>query len=331
MIILLAIPRFALSGGNLVSMELAKHLQARGYKVYCHSGFSIKLADKVILKKPRRGKINSFLNLFSFFFISLCGLFFKNYIATHHLTAVFNFIKKSKYALVQDLEVDFYPKNYKKIGCLLWRNYIRSKNLIFTNKYLGEKIDVEASKMVRGFSFVPFDFVSKGEKAESEVDALAIIRDGVYKGPQKTVTLMARLSNANLNIKLINASRQKFNQDYVIDNINRCDFLDILNKAKVFICMSKWEGLGLPNIEAYMLGCKIVSTPIPSALLLKNISDNSVSIINEKMSIEEISNEVSRLILAPILNFDEKERRKEIIEMSHLLWLGYATHIIERG
>ncbi|MGR4050040.1 glycosyltransferase [Kosakonia cowanii] len=329
----ISIPRFALSGGNLVTLEVAKYLAAEGVEVYCCSGFKLKRAEDVTLSKPRRGLFNTFLNLVSFAHLSLLGLFVKNYVATHHLTSLFNFIRKARFALVQDIECDFYPRKLKRIGNLLWKNYLSSQYLIVTNPYLAEKIN--SQNHVEGFSFIPVDKSIEAESNAKRVyDVVAVIRDGEYKAPQRTLRVLEELAERGYNVVAINGTRRDYKQQFVIGNLNRKDFMSILSTTKVFLCLSKWEGLGLPNFEAYVCGCDIISTPIPSGCLLANIDAESIDIIEDASSPEEISDiTCTRLTTkdAQLYNDDAEFllQRKETLMKKNSIWLNYAKAIIQ--
>lgn len=330
MTIYIAIPRFALSGGNLVSLELAKFLESQGHLVYCISGFRSVKPSRVFLRKPRRGIINSFANLLDFFTSSFRALFYENYIATHHLTSVFNFIKKSKFSLVQDVEVDFYPGKIKFIGKVFWRNYLLSKNLIFTNQILCSKIIPGKNTKVEGFSFVPFT-MDIDHYLSKDIDVLCIIRDGQYKDPQRTLEVMGLIKAKGWHVKVINASRQEITNENTFNNCNREQFLKLLNRTKVFICLSAWEGLGLPNLEAFVAGCEIVSTPIPSAVTLKAIMSESIVIVTDANSNESIVDEVTMLLSNYASNSIDTAERMRLLNEQYSKWLNYAERLINKG
>lgn len=331
MIIHIAIPRFALSGGNLVSLELAKYLESEGCTVYCLSGDQTKRANDVILRKPKRGIINSIKNIVAFVAISIRSLFLKNYIATHHLTSLFNFIKKSRYALVQDVEVDFYPNKFKWVGKILWKNYLSAKILIFTNSTLAHRINNNTNKeRIDGFSFVPFEIEKTGPD-EKTIDAVAIVRDGRYKDPEKTLQVMTALEKQNFKVCIINASRSVLTGENVISNVNRSDFLNILLKSKVFICMSKWEGLGLPNLEAFIAGCDVVSTPIPSAIALNDSKLGNINLVDENETVDSIVQRIGKIIQENEFPVIDSSVRVELLRKIGHQWLSYAKEKIIKG
>lgn len=330
MIIHIAIPRFALSGGNLVSLELANYLEREGITVFCLSGSQTRRAHDVVLVKPKRGIVNSFKNLFAFFSLSVQALFYKNYIATHHLTSLFNFIKPSRYALVQDLEADFYPQRLKTLGAIFWKNYLSACHLIYTNTTLANRVENSNSVAVKGLSFVPFeiDAVDGGEK---EIDAVAIIRDGKYKDPDKTLRVMQSLENKNYNVCIINASRQALSGKNVISNVNRKDFVDVLLKTKVFVCLSQWEGLGLPNLEAFVAGCHVVSTAIPSALAMQEYKLEGINVLDEQCSVEMAVNKVEQVITTNSFPAADINARLNLLKHIQLQWLDDVKEQIVKG
>ncbi|AHJ73333.1 glycosyltransferase [Kosakonia sacchari] len=330
----ISIPRFALSGGNLVTLSLAKYLSSQGIDVYCCSGFKIKRPNDVTLLKPQRGKLNSFLNLVSFLFLSIHALIVKNYVASHHLTCILNFIKKSRFALVQDIECDFYPQKLRWIGKRLWSNYLSSENLIFTNPHLAYKIGIKSN--VQGFSYIPIELPTTFASNQlRNHDVVAVIRDGEYKAPQKTLDVLIELAKRGWNVIAINGTRHDYQYPFIINNLDRDEFIKILSNAKLFLCLSKWEGLGLPNLEAYVCGCDIVSTPIPSGCLLSDLDFESVEIVDSDCSAKLVSDIIStRLSTNGNLrkNNDDAEfllqRKDSFLEINNT-WLCYAKDMIQ--
>lgn len=311
-------------------MELAKHLEKEGVVVYCLSGFQTKRACDVLLIKPKRGILNSFKNALAFLSLSVQALCHNNYISTHHLTSIFNFIKPSQFALVQDLEVDFYPRRLKKIGAIFWKNYLCAHHLLFTNTILAEKIESIKPTAIKGLSFVPFEILSAGQTQKS-IDAIAIIRDGKYKEPDKTLQVMQSLERKNYNVCIINASRQTLSGINIINNLSRKEFVDLLLKTKVFVCLSQWEGLGLPNLEAFVAGCQIVSTAIPSALAMKDYELEGIHILDENYKVEMAANKIEEVI--SINKFANIEINVRLSQLKHLQiqWLNYIKEQIIKG
>lgn len=311
-----AIPRFALSGGNLVTLSLANHLANKGFKVLVCSGFSIKDVHEVSLRKYKKGFLNSFLNLLSYFCLSLQSLFFENYVATHHLTSLLNFVKKSRFSFVQDVEKNFYPSSLCKLGNMLWENYLLSKKILYTSQILAEEIHDNVSCL--GFPFVVSKSFSifSGQKV---YDALLILRDGEYKNPESTLRVFNFLKGKGLRVALINGSKLNVVSDNVFQALDRDRFISLLGSSRCFICLSEWEGLGLPNIEAYCLGLSIISTPIPSAKLLNKLDSNAVTVI-EKVNPEVIYSILSSGVESKITVENILDRQK-VIASQNDFWL----------
>lgn len=330
MTVYIAIPRFALSGGNLVSLDLANYLSQQGLNVYCLSGFKIKKPQEVILVKPKRGTLNSLINMVAFLCSSVAALFLKNYIATHHLTSIFNCIKKCKFALVQDIEIDFYPEQLKPLGFFFWRQYLKSHHLIITNNTLAQRIGSQYAGTVNGFSFIPFEIDIYADDLKKN-DLLAVVRDGSYKAPLRTTEVMNAMHGVDCII--VNSTRGDLTGDNVISNVDRDNFVRLLNESKIFLCLSKWEGLGLPNIEAYVAGCHVVSSPIPSAQILQKIDPDAISIIRDDMSVEEIQKVIYEIMenKKSKISFEEKSLRMKNLLKSRGEWFEYSKNIVIQG
>lgn len=291
MSIYISIPRFSNTGGNLVSLELAKVLNDDGINVLCFSGYKFKKPADVSLVVYDKGILNTILNLMSFLSCSFLSLFFKHHVATHHLTSIFNFIKPSSFAFVQDVEADFYPQPIKPIGVWLWNNYLKSKNIIFTNQQLLSKSVKSKHAHVDGFPSVDLELTKQiyrntiaPEYGNHDFDAVMILRDGEYKNPTATLNCFKFLVSNGLKVAIINSSKLSIESDnengVVFNALSRDEFLRLLTRANFFICLSSWEGLGLPNIEAFVLGVKVISTNIPSASLLNSSLSDSIFIVN---------------------------------------------------
>ncbi|MEQ9997200.1 glycosyltransferase [Pectobacterium versatile] len=312
----IAMPRFALSGGNLVSYHLGLSLQSKGYSVICDSGFSVKDINEVKLLKPNKGVVGTVLNLLSFLLLSVHAIFYDNFISTHHLTSVFNFIKRCKFCFVQDIESEFYPKSIKWLGYFFWNNYLRAENIIFTNKILAKKLGYETGDI--GFPYIDIPSIEHHEK---KYDAILILRDGDYKNPLETYEIFNRIKNLGCRVVLINASKRMIEEEGVVNNLDRNDFIKMLNMSNCFICLSAWEGLGLPNLEAYALGLNVISTSIPSAILLKEFDDKCVNIFNGVIDSEMIRDNLNEIDVKIRVSFLRHESEK---------WFKYACDKITK-
>lgn len=278
-------------------------------------------------------KLTHFLIYYPSCFYLVIHYFCKNYIATHHLTSLFNVVKRSRFALVQDVEVDFYPTKVKVIGGVLWKNYLNSRNLIFTNRVLAKKIGDPDFELVKGFSFVPFAFSNLRGEAVSN-DVVTVIRDGLYKDPVKTLSVVNELRTLNVNVIALNASRQVIDDVSVIKNVSRDEFIRTLMKSRLFVCLSKWEGLGLPNIEAYISGCRVVTTEIPSSLMIKELNPGAVHIVDSDLAPHEIAKIIRKLISENSgagASHEEVNIRNKQVCSCHEQWLEYARNVVVRG
>ncbi|WP_449567017.1 hypothetical protein [Lelliottia nimipressuralis] len=322
--LVIAIPRFALSGGNLVSLNMGLYLQDKGFNVYAVSGFSKKAIGEVNLKRHRRGILNSLLNILSFINLSVYSLFCQFYVSSHHLTALFNCIKPARFALVQDVESQFYPQKLFFLGDILWRNYLRANKIIVTNKYLAEKIHFPFSN-ANGFAYIDSQnnlFTSYNKKNIKSFEALLILRDGKYKGCDETIDLFESLNDAGIETILVNQSRKTVHSKYsmfIKDGLPRNDFLRYINSTRYFICLSQWEGLGLPNFEAFSLGAKVISTPIPSSLILKEHFPDGVSLNTNTSDVIDIIHHDRLRNEGESCNFFNEQNE---------IWLNYVLKLI---
>ncbi|MCS5449770.1 glycosyltransferase [Enterobacter huaxiensis] len=321
--IVIAIPRFALSGGNLVSLNLALYLHNNGFKIYACSGFTKKTITEVQLLRHERGVLNSLLNILSFLNLSLYSLFCRNFIATHHLTSIFNWIKPSRFALVQDIESQFYPKKLRVIGNVLWHNYLKAKCLIYTNEFLAKKIGGHFEDSY-GFAYIDNDIEKSNVTKDNDKfsTALLILRDGKYKGYEETISLFEHLNSVGIKTFLINQSRSDIISDYqsnIKSGLPRDLFLEFMNHTEYFICLSQWEGLGLPNLEAFSLGKKIVSAPIPSALILHKEYPDCISL---DTTFENITNIISNEKLK------NNAGKSNFLNEQNQNWLNYVLNFV---
>ncbi|MFT6842380.1 MAG: hypothetical protein ACJASR_001147 [Psychroserpens sp.] len=271
------IPRLKLTGGNLVSLALAQHLDNEGYQIRVFTGVYTIKPENIELKIAKRGVFNSLKNCVCFISCSIFSLLNINTIATHHLTVLFNFLRPTKYCFVQDLESKFYPKSLQFFGGIFWKNYLRSEKKIYTNRLLADKCGDELLSI--GFSFKR---KNSGRKLYSRnIDVMLILRDGDYKNHDLTIDVHKKLLNNGIKSLLINATRKSLVPESSLSTVSQSKLLELFCQSKIFLCLSKWEGLGLPNIESYLSGCQIISTEIPSAVILNSLDPTSVVLLHD--------------------------------------------------
>jgi len=321
--IFVALPRLTLTGGNLMILKICYLLHNKGFQIKLISFF--KTIDysthNAIQLIPRKKTIfNTILNLIAYLMISLRLLFVRGLtVSTHHLTSIFNFIRPTDFSFVQDYELDFWPLPLRWLGKLLWVNYLRSKRLIFTNSILAAKCGKQITDAGFIFDIEEFrDLIRSLEKSSKLYDVLFLLRHGKYKNPLGTLKLINKLAERGLHVAVVNYSsiilaRIKAKENLVIwEGLTRRDFAQTMLRSRMFCCCSKWEGLGLPVIEAYLLGLKVMSTRIPSAILLSEFDDNGVRFFNsEDLSADEVEaflreNQYSALSLNDRMNAVEK-------------------------
>jgi len=323
--IIFAVPRFSNTGGNSVTLELAKHLEkTTSANILCFSGFSFKKPDEVWLKNKSKGGVNTALNLVSFLFCSIVAVFSSNYVATHHLTCLLNFVKRADFGLVQDKEINFYPKFARPIMAFLWRNFLNCNNLIFTSDYLKKEIFPDDCRTLKAFPFI--SVADEYKEYNKDIDVVMCLRDGEYKDPYTTLEVCRKLDAYGFKVVLVNTSGIRVNQQFVIGGVSRTEFYRLLSRARVFCCLSEWEGLGLPNLEAYSLGCKIISTEIPSAKIISDIDNNAIKLITKQTDRREgIVEEIMEFLKSnEKMNTDE---RAMALEAMNNQWMLYASNI----
>lgn len=286
--IIFHVPRNSLSGGNIVTLELCKYLQSLGFEVKCFNGIKFIEPNNVVLISRNKGKINTVLNIFAFFTSSLVSLLFHSKtVSTHHLTSIFSFFRPTKYALIQDVEINFYPLKYRNLFSFFWKNYLKAPVHIYTNPYLEDLVSNGTSKHCKGV-IIPGglggDYSScNKQQIHRVIDFVLILRNGEYKSFECVLNLFFQLVEQKYKVVLVNQSNYRFPENYddhLMNSVNRVEFLKLLAKSKCYICLSEYEGLGLPNIEAYLSGCSIVSTKIPSMKLLMKFSKRDLFALN---------------------------------------------------
>lgn len=339
-IVNIPIPRLALNGGNLVAYALAGRLMDIGYKVNIINGFRrLPFSSELSLVAIKKGKYNGFYNLMCFL---SSGIFVRflggKLILTHHLLSIFSHRGDGVYCLVQDREINFYPDRWRFIGKILWERYLTAGTLILTNNILARKCG--ARENVIGVPLLDSGVRLNAERrplACRNYDVLLILRPGDYKNPVLSYKVAEILADRNCKVAIVSFMNDRIRPSYnitVFSTLHRSDFAELLLNSKVYICLSKWEGLGLPNFEAADSGCRVVSTLIPSAEILSNL-DYPVSIVNCNEDPENIVNVVLDIIrqVHSVSTSDalEESSRKlsrefDILKVS---WLKYAIDILE--
>lgn len=331
------IPRLALNGGNVITLQLAIFLSRQGHNVTINTGFKkieINETNLPRLRVVRKGMFNLPINLFVYFISGFCANFSsKTLIFTHHLTKAVYMRRKAHWCLVQDREIDFYPRNVRWLGENLWSHYLAGAKLIFTNRHLEAEVTGCSDGLETQGCALPDlqDFQQQDPSYPRKVDILMLLRKGAHKNAELTYNLGRKLAENGYKVTLVSfldSPTVELRNLSVIKQLNREDFAKLLKLSKCFVCLTKIEGLGLPNLEAAVSGCIVVTTPIPSYHLLKNLGFKVVE-INLKKNLSDTINLINNLMSQEYTQTEiDYQRQIQKIKQTQYIWLKYTSQAL---
>lgn len=187
------------------------------------------------------------------------------------------------YQLIHDLRsfTDFSRLNIGRLTSYIQRYYLRkSQNVIavsqFTKNEVSANCGVALDKILVSYNGVNPDEYTKLKGARRDIDLLyvatfeprknhmSLLRALRHIEEKLSVVLVGRdlgeLNSLIPEINYLNMSGK--HRITVIESVGDSELIDIYSRSKVFISPSKFEGFGIPLIEAAVSGCKITCSDI---------------------------------------------------------------------
>lgn len=256
------------SGAENVAINIIKHSQDNYDSIYCSPFGPIKnkLQEESVkfvllnkfgvfsIIKVIRDEKPDIIHAHDFSSSILASLFYKQSVVISHLHNNPLWIKK------KCLKSYLYKKSSK----------FYNKILLVSNSILDEYVysnDIKQKSIVLGN---PIKLVKKNDNLPRSIDVLFVGRLTEQKNPLYFLNICSKLSN-RLNIVMIGDGELKEQcLDYIknnnIDNISILGYKNevhqYMNKSKVLLMTSKWEGFGLVAIEAFNMGVPVVATNV---------------------------------------------------------------------
>ena len=169
---------------------------------------------------------------------------------------------------------------------------------------------------------VPISEIS-GYKSENRSNDLIIIGRFVS---QKNVFLMKQVIDSlpeNISIVWIGAGRLRkkiLNENRnsrinFIETMPRSEVYKLLGKSKCYLCLSRWEGVGVSNLEAIAAGCSVVLSDIPPHKEIAEVAE--VKLVKLSANIEDIGT-----------TLHESIEKFKPIRLSHLFVEKYSNTVM---
>tara|TARA_R110001606_G_scaffold55669_1_gene135446 strand:- start:1969 stop:2328 length:360 start_codon:yes stop_codon:yes gene_type:complete len=116
-----------------------------------------------------------------------------------------------------------------------------------------------------------------------------------------------------------------------MESLNQEELFRLFGRSSSFLCLSKWEGLGLPNIESYLHGCHVLTTAIPSGVILNSAAPESITLLSDICPLS-ISRSIESILCSQkeYRNEEFKNREAVICGMSEKWW-GYINYVFNIG
>jgi glycosyltransferase involved in cell wall biosynthesis len=302
------------NGGGLVVMEMARMLSKYQWNVVI---ITSKYHGIDAVKSPVNSGIRFILipscriKALSILLLILCGFFYSlinkpQIIYTHSITSIIpNFSNYKALWLAQDIEYRFYKGLTRKIIKILISRLVKEANLIVTSQSLGKYFRRINSHIIFcddiGISKMIFNNIIVKDWIVREIDILIISKFGEHKRGQESKYIANLLANIGFKVTLIDQKifKNSYNNNLsIISSVNNYELRDLLNNTKIFINLSRSEGFGLVPLEAMYMGCKVVSTPVPS---LNNIKDNRLISIRGSELIIESALDAAKFLLNQVI------------------------------
>lgn len=294
-----------IGGGNLFLLERFSDEHCRFH--------SVNIVDKPnIIPQPTRRMIPymSLKNKYRHYgYVIMCFCFMwyilktpikRKMICAHVLFAMCSFILPRTKLMgvvlyLQDYELGFYRNIFIQMVLQKALRVWTSKGGIIkvTNESIHKKfkkdgvvtsVDEQAMSVLVSLAEPSTDMALYRQRVKKDYDFLMCLRNGQHKRTNLAKKIAKGLAQKNNKLVVVNFTDAEFelpDPSLVIEELDRESFLRLMCRCKTFINTSKWEGFGLPNLEAHFLGLKIISDEIPSSVYIRDVLGCNIEELNE--------------------------------------------------
>ena len=180
------------------------------------------------------------------------------------------------------------------------KDKIRVIHLGLDRKYF-KQVSEEAKKEVKDKYDLPSDYILYLGRLESKKNVLNLIK--AYQSLNTDWPLVLAGRPGNYGYEEIEKAAKGNNKIIFLGYISNRHYPNLFSSASLFVFPTKFEGFGLPIIEAMACGVPVVCSDIPA---LKEVGNDSVLFFNPD-DIQDIANKVDKVI-------KDKDLRNKLIE-----------------
>ncbi|PKG98924.1 glycosyltransferase family 1 protein [Paraglaciecola sp. MB-3u-78] len=221
--------------------------------------------------------------LLTFIYLNFLYLYFafcKNVlISDFNPIPVSGFFSKRQFQLIHDARIFDGFGRWSKLSSMLMRlqwKYVRNKIVVsqFTKDCLCNELSIRESSVVVSYNgILPSDFDTSSNK-NREIDLLYV---ATFEERKNHINLVKALSLVDQPLTVIflgkdlglksevekEALKLERHKITFLDSVSETELAELYRNSKIFISPSLYEGFGMPILEAYAYGCKVLCSNIP--------------------------------------------------------------------
>lgn len=194
--------------------------------------------------------------------------------------------KRNVFYYAQDLDFLFYNTFFSKYLLFCLRHFSRYGSVLSSNPILSEKLHDYGipnklsiklyNSLIESVNYKPSELNNGDIKI---YDYLILFRNGKHKSLNESIKLSEKLAALGKKVVVVNFTNNKFSLNAnikILCILPRDKFLTLLKSCRCFVCLSSWEGFGMPLVEASNFNLEIYSTKIPAYDYLKKIGYSNI-------------------------------------------------------
>lgn len=276
-----------LGGGNLVLQKFCERSDlVVASTVVDHENISFENSIELFKFRDRFRNVFYVLSAASFFIFRIFYLR-KRLTVTHNffllpLILLPRYFSRRVIFLAQDLDFEFFSGLTRYVMLFSLRRFaaaggrVETSSQLLCDRYaewgIPSIINPRLNRALYNFCDSICDNVNT-TSVSKHYDFIFLIRNGRHKNPLRTIQYIQKATDSGYEVLVINFGNFDLSslECTVVGCQPRPTFLRMLQSSRAFVCLSTWEGFGLPNVEAAALGLDVFSTEIPSVTYLRDV------------------------------------------------------------
>ncbi|MBA6381220.1 MULTISPECIES: glycosyltransferase family 1 protein [unclassified Colwellia] len=277
--------------------------------------------------------------LLTFIYLNILYLYFSLFknilISDFNPIPVSMFFSKRQFQLIHDTRIFDNFGRWDKLSSMFMKfqwKHVKNKVVVsqFTKDRLCKELSIKESSVIVSYNGVlPSDFDVSLNK-DKAIDLLYV---ATFEERKNHINLIRALANIeerlivtflgkDLGMKAVieeEASKADRHQITFLDSVSENELADLYQNSKIFISPSLYEGFGMPILEAYAYGCKVICSDI---FVFHEVLGSKATYFNA----EEVSS-ISRTIEESLSSFSNFKDQKVIVP-NHFHWEVISEQLI---